>query len=69
MTLASQSSSSEVSGCGNKTSTTIFGSQIAGGDYLSTPLEGQLSKDKAELGMCYETTFNIPLIIKYITIM
>ena len=69
MTLASQSSSSEVSGCGSKISTTIFGSEIAGGDYFSTPLEGQLSKDKAELGMCYETTFKIPRIIKYITIM
>ena len=48
MTLA-QSSSSEVSGCGNKISATIFGSEIAGGDYLSTTLEGQLSKEKVEV--------------------
>ena len=57
MTLASQSSSSEVSGCGNKILTTILGSETAGGDHSSTTLEGQLSKDKVKvLGMCYETT-------------
>ena len=56
MNLASQSSSSEVSGHGKKLSTTLFGSDIAGGDYLSTVLAGQLSKDKPEvLGMCIGT--------------
>ena len=48
LAIASQSSSSEVSGCGNKISTTIFGSEIAGADYLCTTLEGQLSKDKVK---------------------
>ena len=58
MTLASQGSSSEVSGCGNKISTTILGSEIAGEDCLNTSLERQLSKDKVEaLGMCFGTTF------------
>ena len=39
MTLASQSSSSEVSGCGNKILTTILGSETAGGDHSSTTFQ------------------------------
>ena len=44
MGLASQNSSSEVSGHSKKIVTTSFGGGIAGGDYLSSNLETNLSK-------------------------
>ncbi len=44
MNLASQNSSSEVSGHGKKIVTTSFGGGVTGGDYLSSNLETHLSK-------------------------
>lgn len=70
MDLASQSTSSETSGHSKKISTTSFGSNTTGGDYLSTTLERTL-KDKSEIfGMFvltfiyFETEINLSLICR-----